>query len=320
MPTQIKQLTSRDIPQVRDLWQAATDQRREDLDIGSARAPGSVMDRPGAFGVGVVGDGHLLAIAIAMPARSDDGRSDRSGPGLAHISSVATRPGYWGKGLGGLAVRAIMSHAVRRGFARAQLWTQVSNAGARRLYEREGFFDLGRRKVDDLGEPILHFVRDLPQPPMLGRRAARVLCLDPDGKVLLMHWKDPVDGFCQWEPPGGGLEEGESRRAAVRREWHEETGLPLPDLAPEPTSVGRDVVWRGGRVVADEDFFLGTTAERAPAVDTAGFTDAEQVDGLGQAWVHWSALDELDDPVEPDLLPILRRLAPDGPWAAPNQR
>lgn len=319
MPTQVKQLAPRDIPQVQDLWQAATDQRRADLGIGSARA-GSALDRPGAFGVGVTGADRLLAIAIALPALADDARSTRPVPGLAHVSSVATLPGFWGKGYAGLAVQAIMSQAVRRGFARVQLWTQLANKSARRLYEREGFCDRGRRATGGAGEPSLQYVRDLPQPPVLARRAARVLCLDPDGKVLLMHWRDPVDGCCLWEPPGGGLEAGESAHDAVRREWAEETGLPLPELASAPTVVARDVIWRGARVVADEDFFLGTTADRVPSVGATGFTDAEQVETLGQAWVHWSALDALDDPVEPDLLPILRRLAPDGPWAAPAQR
>ncbi|MDX6297209.1 MAG: hypothetical protein QOI51_1066, partial [Nocardioidaceae bacterium] len=45
-------------------------------------------------------------------------------------------------------------------------------------------------------------------------------------------------------------------------------------------------------------------------------TAAEQDAYLGHAWLGWYELETLKDPVEPDLLPVLRRLVPDGPWAA----
>lgn len=316
MPVTVQQLTSGDIPQAQRVWEAATDQRRLDLGLRPAEHTTSAMARVGAFGVGAIEEGRLVAVAIATPARGDDGHSEQLIPGLAHISQVATAPDRWGNGLGSMVVAAIMSHAVRRGYARAQLWTHVSNSGARRLYERHGFGDLERRRSDDNGEPIMHFVRDLPQPQMASRRAARLLCVDPDGCLLLMHWRDPVDGYQVWEPPGGGIEPGETADDAVRREWTEETGLPLPQVRAEPSPIGRDVVWRGRRIITDEDFYLATTSQRAAPVSTAGFTADEKVDGLGQEWVHWSALDQLTDPVVPDLLPVLGRLAPDGPWAA----
>ncbi|MGH3448504.1 MAG: GNAT family N-acetyltransferase, partial [Nocardioidaceae bacterium] len=176
----VKQLTSADIPQAAELWQAATDQRRHDLGVEWVGHGASALERAGAFGVGVLEDGaaedgQLQAIAVALPALADDARSAQPVPGLAHISSVAARPGHWGRGYGGLTVRAVMSHAVRRGYARVQLWTHQSNRGAKRLYEREGFTDIGRRRTDDNGEEIVHYLRELPQPPLVGRRAARML-------------------------------------------------------------------------------------------------------------------------------------------------
>ena len=51
-----------------------------------------------------------------------------------------------------------------------------------------------------------------------------MLCLDVAERLLLLHWKDPVDGKLVWEPPGGGIEPGESAIEAARRELIEETG------------------------------------------------------------------------------------------------
>jgi 8-oxo-dGTP pyrophosphatase MutT (NUDIX family)/ribosomal protein S18 acetylase RimI-like enzyme len=313
VPVVVRQLSGSDANGVASLWQSATDQRRRETGLQPLREQSLVLARPGVFAVGAVEGEELLAMALAVPARADDGRSEHNVPGLAHISSVATRPGEWGRGLGGRCVRAVMSQATRRGYARVQLWTHSSNAGARRLYEREGFELSGRRKTDDHGEPIVHYLRELPVIPWMARHASRLVCLDPDDRVLLLHWSDPVDGYRLWEPPGGGVEAGESSYDAVVREWREETGLPLPAMTDEPTLVGRDVIFNGTRSIVDEEFFLGrATSAGTPQADEA--TAMEQDAFIGHAWVPWRQLSELDDPVEPDLLPVLRRLAPSRSW------
>jgi 8-oxo-dGTP pyrophosphatase MutT (NUDIX family) len=205
-----------------------------------------------------------------------------------------------------------MCQATRRGYARAQLWTQASNVRARALYDRDGFELTGREMIHDIsGELLVHYHRELPTMPWQSRAAARLVCLDPDDRVLLLHWRDPYDGFQLWEPPGGGVEAGESAYDAVVREWSEETGLPLPDLAPNPTTVGRDCIFNGVRGVTDETFFLGR-AESAGVPVTDASTPVEQETLLGHAWVHWREMDALDDPREPDLLPVLARLTGGG--------
>lgn len=307
MSVVLSQLSDSDADGVASLWQSATDQRRADLGLESISEPGLALARPGAFAVGVVEAELVISAALAMPGRADDGRSEHNVAGLAHISSVATLPGRWGEGLAGRCVQAVMMQASRRGYARAQLWTHTSNVGARRLYEREGFEPTGRKKLDDHGEPIVHYHRDLTAVPWEARPAARLVCLDPEDRVLLLHWRDPYDGYRLWEPPGGGVEPGETPYDAVLREWAEETGLPVPEIVGEPTLVGRDVIFNGSRGLVDEVFYLGRLPTAGiPRVDDA--TAMEQDTYLGHAWVPYGDLTGLDDPMEPDLIPILQRL------------
>ncbi len=67
------------------------------------------------------------------------------------------------------------------------------------------------------------------------RESARALIIDPDDRVLLVHFDWPglelADGF--WANPGGGIEPGETRLDAIQRELREETGLVVDVLGPE---------------------------------------------------------------------------------------
>ncbi|HSS66994.1 MAG TPA: bifunctional GNAT family N-acetyltransferase/NUDIX hydrolase [Nocardioidaceae bacterium] len=320
MPIVLKRVTQEDHDAFVALWQAAIDERRTQLGLALHEPVGSAIDRPGAFGVGVFDGDHMVSAAVAMPGRSDDGRGRDNVPGLAHISSVATRPDRWGEGLAGSAVRAVLSIVRRHGYARVQLWTHRDNERALRLYDHEGFVRSGREKVDDFGEPIVHLIRETPVAQATYRPAARLLCLDADADadhphVLLMRWWDPADGYVLYEPPGGGIEPGEDPAEAVLREWSEETGLPAPEIVSGPTQVARDAFWGGGRLVSDEWFFLGRLSRQANAASTA-LTDQERVELLGREWVAVSELDSLSDPVVPDLIPILDRLRQSAPSTA----
>ncbi|SDG75875.1 NUDIX hydrolase [Klenkia brasiliensis] len=154
------------------------------------------------------------------------------------------------------------------------------------------------------------------------RPTARVLVLDPAGRVLLFGGRltapDAVPGDVQWwYTPGGGVEEGESLRAAAVRELAEETGLVADPADLEgPVWLRRHVGEFGGRVVdSRETFFVLRDVEHV--VDVAGRTELEVLADEPHRW--WSLAEvvasaEAFAPRElADLLPAL--LA--GPWTGP---
>lgn len=149
------------------------------------------------------------------------------------------------------------------------------------------------------------------------RPAARVICLDAADRVLLLRWRDPADRTWLWEPPGGGIEPGETPLAAARRELVEETGLDPGAVLERSVPVERNARWKGVRYVGAEDFFVARFVEERPSLTRAGLLPDEQVNLDSHAWVLWSDLDSLPDPIEPpQLLAVLRGLAPKGPWRA----
>lgn len=145
------------------------------------------------------------------------------------------------------------------------------------------------------------------------RPAVRVVCLDAAHRVLLLRWRDPFDGAWLWEPPGGGIEPGETPLAAARRELVEETGLDPAAVLDRSVPVQRDVRWNGKRYVGPERFFVAHFAEDQPALSRTGLLAEEQVNLHGYAWVALSDLDSLPDRIEPpQLRAVIAALVPDG--------
>ncbi|MET7425098.1 NUDIX domain-containing protein [Dactylosporangium sp. NPDC005555] len=148
------------------------------------------------------------------------------------------------------------------------------------------------------------------------RPAARVICLDAADRVLLLRWRDPFDGRWLWEPPGGGIDPGETPFDAARRELAEETGLDPAAVRDRCVEVERDSWWKGTRYVGIEQFFVARFAgDRPPLVRTGLLPDERQTLDT-HAWVAWQDLAALPDELQPPhLLDVLTALAPDGPWA-----
>jgi 8-oxo-dGTP pyrophosphatase MutT (NUDIX family) len=148
------------------------------------------------------------------------------------------------------------------------------------------------------------------------RRAARVLLLDAEDRLLLVRGHDadqPERSW--WFTVGGGIDPGEDARAAAVREVREETGLVL-----DPGALVGPVLTRTGifdffaeRCRQEEEFFVARVEQAldTDAVARDGWTAVEQ-DVLDE--LRWWHLDDLDAETRevfpaglPDLVrPLLR--------------
>lgn len=140
------------------------------------------------------------------------------------------------------------------------------------------------------------------------RPAARLLVLDPAGRLLLFRF-DPPDRPPFWCTAGGAVDPGESYHDAARRELIEETGLSL-DPGPEVAQRTVDFVTiEGDPVHADERYFL----IRAPAntvVDPAGHTELERRVMTQWRWFTAEELADWPETIYPqDIIPMLDEVA-----------
>jgi len=122
------------------------------------------------------------------------------------------------------------------------------------------------------------------------RASAKVLIVEPTGRVLLFKGRDPAcpDNEPVWFAVGGGLEAGETPTDAAIREVQEETGHVVTDLGP--VVLRRRFRWTFGGTVYDQEetYFLVRTSQFEPL--TTGWSDLEREAVLGHRW--WS-VDEL---------------------------
>ena len=143
------------------------------------------------------------------------------------------------------------------------------------------------------------------------RRTVKLLLVDPDDRLLLVHGRDSADGAHHWYPVGGGIEDGESHHEAAAREAWEETGV--EELPAGATVWTRETHYdhAGRSYDVHETWLRHLVAPFEPA--PAQLSDLEQESIVGFRW--WTA-DELrattDSVFPPDLGERFAQLLVDG--------
>jgi 8-oxo-dGTP pyrophosphatase MutT (NUDIX family) len=139
---------------------------------------------------------------------------------------------------------------------------------------------------------------------MRRRRSARLLIIEPAGKVLLFRFvfrKGVLAGEDYWARPGGGVGEGEIFEQAAIRELREETAIRVESVGPQ---VGqREFVLQlsdGEHVVADERFFRVEAKEATLSRDEWTAEEAEVM--MAHRWWSRDELSQASETVWPENL------------------
>jgi len=142
----------------------------------------------------------------------------------------------------------------------------------------------------------------LSQGPRLG---ARVLLLDTNDRVLLVHARDPQDPDHRWwELPGGGVDPGEEPADAARREVAEETGIVLPRVDRHLWTRESRFHYMGRDHHRIDLVFLARTAEAAPTIELQP-TENERAGVIERRWWTAAELHGCADKLLPANLPDL---------------
>jgi 8-oxo-dGTP pyrophosphatase MutT (NUDIX family) len=147
--------------------------------------------------------------------------------------------------------------------------------------------------------------------PPRRRRSARVVLLDPEGRVLLFHLDASSDPGSRpyWYLPGGGIMPFESVEAAARRELLEETGIREAVIGPvigERPDVS--FTFRGRRIVQDEWYVAGSVPSARLGSGRPGDGERRAVEAH-RWWAHDELAATSDIVFPPGLADLVARAA-----------
>ena len=144
---------------------------------------------------------------------------------------------------------------------------------------------------------------------MIRRDTARVLPVDSEGRVLLLHGWDPAkpdDPF--WFTIGGASEPGETLREAAARELREEAGIEVDEaLLGEPFDVSvAEFTWAGVHFINDQTCFAILVDDAEVNFDGQEALEQATIDKHG-----WLLPEELEDasrerPGDPGIPRLMR--------------
>lgn len=143
--------------------------------------------------------------------------------------------------------------------------------------------------------------------PPWRRQTARVLPVNREGQVLLLHGWDPhrpEEKF--WFTIGGGAEHGESLREAGARELREETGIVVdPESLGEPIAFNTvEFSWNGWDIVQGQTFYSVLVESAEVSLD--GLDEWERATTDAYGWLSADDLGPDQPPADPSLPDLIR--------------
>jgi 8-oxo-dGTP pyrophosphatase MutT (NUDIX family) len=150
--------------------------------------------------------------------------------------------------------------------------------------------------------------QDTPSGAIIRRQTARVLPVDDEGRVLLLHGWDPHHPDKPfWFTVGGAAEGSESLRDAAARELYEETRISVePERLGEPIAQNAiEFSWGGHRVAQHQTFYAVAVGSAAVSLD--GLDEWEKATTDRYGWLSAEDLEADERPAHPDIPDLIRK-------------